>query len=97
MLTIVDIIQLQCFPRFSLSLDSVTEARCYLDADGDRKLDMQSNVSGSIYVRYKILKARKLYNYYASTFHMNLHNLTTYHPESKEKIGNLQSGVFEKV
>ena len=41
MLTIVDIIQLQCFPRFSLSLDSVTGARCYLDADGDRKLDMQ--------------------------------------------------------
>ena len=41
MLTIVDIIQLQCFPRFSLSLDSVTGAKCYLDADGDRKLDMQ--------------------------------------------------------
>ena len=41
MLTIVDVIQLQCFPRFSLSLDSVTGARCYLDADGDRKLDMQ--------------------------------------------------------
>ena len=43
-------------------------------------------VSGSIYVRCNILKARKLYNYYASTSHMNLHNLTTYHPESKEKM-----------
>ena len=53
-------------------------------------LEVSYTVSGSIYVRYKILKARKLYNYYASTSHMNLHNLTTYHPESKEKIGNLQ-------
>ena len=41
MLTVVDVIQLQCFPRFSLSSGSMTGARCYLDADGDRKLDLQ--------------------------------------------------------
>ena len=41
MLTIVDVIQLQCLPRFSLSSGSMARAGCYLDADGDRKLDMQ--------------------------------------------------------
>ena len=39
---------LQCLPRFSLTSESGPAARCYLDADGDRKPDSQVNVCNTI-------------------------------------------------